>query len=252
MNYIIEVNKVKDFYKNIENDKNHRYRSWEHCFNYFLKPKEEIEVDKACLHLSFYLASWGMYRGSSYLLQKDYLIHKILIEKVILSPKYRVLQTWDFINNNKENVTLLLDLKVKIKEHYAKEIIKSDGNKFTASDILITKIILGTFGCVPAYDRFFIYGLKLNQFDEFVKKFNTKFGFSFTDTSFNNLIKVYEANQKSIDKLSNEQRFDGKKYPIMKIIDMYFWQLGFDQSVKDEEEKKRLKALEKLQKKNNG
>ncbi|MFH1661746.1 MAG: hypothetical protein ABIA02_01460, partial [Candidatus Falkowbacteria bacterium] len=65
---------IRDFFKEIEGDDNHRYKSWEHCYNYFSLEDKEINKDIACLHLAFYLASWGMYRGSTFLLQKDYLI----------------------------------------------------------------------------------------------------------------------------------------------------------------------------------
>src|SRR5690606_15713744 len=49
-----------------------RYSSFDYCYNYFLKTdnlKEDME--KSCLVLAFYLASWGMLRGSSFLLQKS-------------------------------------------------------------------------------------------------------------------------------------------------------------------------------------
>jgi len=62
------------FYKEILDDQYHRYRSWEHCYSCFQRlqsSKSEENVDTATLHLAFYLASWGMYRGSSQLLQKD-------------------------------------------------------------------------------------------------------------------------------------------------------------------------------------
>jgi hypothetical protein len=37
----------------------------------------------ACLHLSFYLASWGLYRGSSFLLWKDYLVHHDMVNRIL-------------------------------------------------------------------------------------------------------------------------------------------------------------------------
>ena len=68
--------RASSFYKKIEDDKYHRYKSWEHCYRYFKKNKnKELNYDYAALQLAFYLASWGMYRGSSILLWKDYKIH---------------------------------------------------------------------------------------------------------------------------------------------------------------------------------
>src|ERR1700719_3146846 len=55
-----------------------RSRSWEHCFRYFHESNLQVllaDRHHAALQLGFYLASWGMYRGSSFLLQHDYTIH---------------------------------------------------------------------------------------------------------------------------------------------------------------------------------
>jgi len=236
MNIEIDVEKVRTFYKSIETDANHRYKSWEHCFNYFLQPRKEIDSDKAALHLAFYLASWGMYRGSSFLLQKDYLIHKKLIEDVILNPKYKKLHVWDFIHNNTENIKNLFLLKDDIKDYYNRNIIKQNGKNADVSDVLSTKIILGTFGCVPAYDRYFIEGLRLTD---------KKFGFTFNEDSFNNLINVYKNNKPSIDELSRKQKNYKHNYPVMKIIDMHFWQIGSEKLVAEAEMKKQRKKKEK-------
>src|ERR1700724_165165 len=49
-----------------------RDRSWEHCYRYFRSADASTirkDHDQAALQLGFYLASWGMYRGSSFLLQ---------------------------------------------------------------------------------------------------------------------------------------------------------------------------------------
>lgn len=57
-----------------------RYASFDYCFNYFQQFKDdktlpdmadEAHMQLSCLHLSFYLASWGMFRGSSFLLEKS-------------------------------------------------------------------------------------------------------------------------------------------------------------------------------------
>jgi hypothetical protein len=56
----------------------HRYRSWEHCYRYFRQvggtAREVIaaDPDHAALVLGFYMASWGMYPGASFLLRFDY------------------------------------------------------------------------------------------------------------------------------------------------------------------------------------
>lgn len=65
-----------------------RYRSWEYCYEYFLRDRQQIDIKDACLNLAFYLASWGMYRGSSFLLQQDYIIHDLAVNKILSQKKY--------------------------------------------------------------------------------------------------------------------------------------------------------------------
>ena len=86
-----------------EGSPNSRYKSWEWCHRAFLEGKDRYSklsekeksdvVDYLSLHLGFYLASWGMYRGSSFLLQRDYKTHKSVVEE-ILKDDYDIL--WDF------------------------------------------------------------------------------------------------------------------------------------------------------------
>ena len=80
-----------EFYNDLKADENGRYRSWEHCYSHFIKARgsQEVDYDYLSLQLAFYLASWGMYRGSSFLLQKDYKVH-IPVVKELLNEKYDV------------------------------------------------------------------------------------------------------------------------------------------------------------------
>ena len=89
------INQGLKFYNKLREDENGRYRSWEYCYKIFHDAHTSNNVDDdfidyLCLHLSFYLASWGMYRGSSFLLQRDYKVHKPVI-KILLEDKYNSL-----------------------------------------------------------------------------------------------------------------------------------------------------------------
>ena len=58
-NDIIET--VDKYLSSLLADEFHRYKSWDKCFEAFSNSDQmEIKV----LELAFYLASWGMYRGS--------------------------------------------------------------------------------------------------------------------------------------------------------------------------------------------
>jgi len=221
---------VKRFWRGLDSVENHRYKSWEHCYNFFKKVKgkklDEEELDLAQLHLAFYLASWGMYRGSSFILQKDYTIFKEIVVEV-LNEKYFPLWNIEDNLNQKEKLEILfvelyeslekilIGIRASVRNHPDFDgIEKRYLNEISEiSPTLLTKILLGTVGCIPAYDRFFISGLKSQNLQQ---KFNSK-------KSFNLMIEIYLDNKTELDLLMGE--FKG--YPLMKILDMHFWTLGY-------------------------
>ena len=219
------------FYKKIEKDENHRFKSWEHCYNYF--NGDSIEIDLACLHLGFYLASWGMYRGSSFLLQKDYKVHENAVREIVKS-EYKVLRGIELGCFTDEKIDILFGLKVGLKDKLndiyqnIKKTVDTKSNDRDATDTLITKILLGTLGCIPAYDRFFIIGIR--QSDLSYSTLNRK--------NFNELLDWCKNNKDEIQEISKEI-----KYPPMKIVDMYFWSVGeeFDSAKKVQEKKRNFK-----------
>lgn len=216
---------ILGFHKNLTLDSNHRYLSWEHCYSYFRKQLDinnHDHLDTAALHLAFYLASWGMYRGSSPLLWKDYRIHKPAIQK-LFEPQFKSL--WDLkFDDPAQDLTSakqIESLAEEIRSIYRGQITTVNGKpkpNFQPSDVLITKILLGTLGCTPACDRFFIDGFRHsklpysrfgNKFLMEVFRFYRKHGQIFLET------------QESVNKLGEVH------YPAMKLADMYFWQIGF-------------------------
>lgn len=207
---------VLKFHRQLSDDKNHRYKSWEHCFSYF--KNEAADVDTACLHLAFYLASWGMYRGSSFLLWKDYRIHKQVVQHLF---KNRHLQSIDLAKISEEEVNQIIVLITWIKNWYPNNIQRVNGKKknIHVTDTLATKILLGTLGCVPAFDRYFIDGLR----DRGIKYSRLK------SNNFTSIVNFYQKNESSFLRAQNEifER-TGQKYPPMKLVDMYFWEIGYE------------------------
>ena len=82
---------IKEFQQRLNTD-NSAELSWEHCYRVFGKARNNKpnDVDCLCLHLAFYLASWGMYRGSSFLTKRDYKVHEPVV-KEILKDEYNPL-----------------------------------------------------------------------------------------------------------------------------------------------------------------
>lgn len=63
--------------------------SWRYCYNAFSDPSATRE--SLALHLGFYLASWGMMRGSSFLREFDYTVHLPIVD-ILRSPDARQLR----------------------------------------------------------------------------------------------------------------------------------------------------------------
>ncbi len=103
------IDSATAFYNELRKDQYGRYHSWEHCYKCFNDARHvrKPDYDYLSLHLAFYLASWGMYRGSSFLLQKDYKVH-IPIVNELLKKKYDRLAGIDCEDLRDEDVLKLL------------------------------------------------------------------------------------------------------------------------------------------------
>lgn len=224
----MDVNTAKQmindyFYATLE-DEHGRYLSWRHCYNAFSENRNKTDaktVDYLALHLAFYLASWGMYRGSSFLLQKDYKVH-IPVIHIIQEEKYNALFGISAVDLCKEENLLLLDeISKRIKGAYADEMPSREGSVNHATETLVTKILLGTLGCVPAYDRYYIYG---------VKKYKISSG-QYNAMSVSNVAKYYCDNEDEFERLRMELSKCGTEYPPMKLMDMCFWQAAYIEGI---------------------
>jgi hypothetical protein len=139
-----------------------RYASFDYCFNHFqdhrvggrleaLADGDCLQV--SCLHLGFYLASWGMLRGSSSLLQRSVLQFAPLIEVIVEAEP--AVWSIDAHRYTRDEWSLLNDIRGRVRTALAPH---------QASDILVTKILLGVFGCVPAFDTYFRRGMGVTSF----------------------------------------------------------------------------------------
>lgn len=232
---------VTDFVSTFTNS---RYKSWEHCFLFFenevyKKDITEKTLDHASLHLAFYLASWGMMRGSTFLLQSDYKVHKDLIERVLLNPIYEPLWNFNFLNPSKAEIdnylSLLFDktsgIIYQVTNAYT---YNSQGEIGKPTDTLITKILMGTLGCTPAYDRYFMEGIAYVQNNS---KEDIKFVQRLSPDSLKALVEFVNRNKDELCFLNKKLDME---YPIMKLIDMYFWTIGLNEEI---ERKKNNKSV---------
>lgn len=205
-------------------DEHHRYRSWEYCYGYFRSARRDglaSDRDHAALQLAFYLASWGMYRGSSFLLQHAYTVHRRLID-LIANPRFTALWEADFGASETDTQFLptIRELIDGIRQAY-KPFAPASGSA-QPTDTLITKVVLGTFGCLPACDRYFIDGFKSQGLK-----------YSYLNDTFVERVRGYcQANLADLRReQTNIEENGGVRYPLMKLVDMYFWQIGYEQDM---------------------
>ncbi len=160
---MVDPEKYVGLYLQGREDPSKRYASWDHCFNYFRKAfvdqrltslTSTEELQTSCLQLGFYLASWGMYRGKASLLQMSAQALEPVIFEIVAAPK--VIWQMDVHLYDETTIGLLLDAAEGIRNALPKG----------STDTLVTKTMLGIFGNVPAFDRYFRKGIdsyRLNQ-----------------------------------------------------------------------------------------
>ena len=188
-----------------------RYASFDYCFNHFQSHSQAGRLDDlthgaplqlSCLHLGFYLASWGMLRGSSELLKRSARSFVPVIEALVAAP--RELWTLDVDGYSEETIAAILSFATTLRRTL-------HGG---ASDILVTKILLGTMGSVPAFDTNFRIG-----FD----------GATFCRKSLRRVHEFYNEHAEVVD-AHRERTLDfdtgvptERRYTRAKVIDMIFF-----------------------------
>ncbi len=212
---------IRTYFNETVKDSHGRYMSWRHCYNAFVENRNDADekmFDYLALHLAFYLASWGMYRGSSFLLQKDYKVH-IPVVRILLEKKYDPLVGISAEGLTEDaNLDLLEEVGERIRRAYAAEQPSFEGATNNATDTLVTKILLGTLGCVPAYDRYYVQA---------VKQYNISAGV-YSKESVRDVAVYYLSHKDEFESLREELSTCGTRYPAMKLMDMCMWQLAFE------------------------
>jgi hypothetical protein len=192
---------------------NERYASFDYCFNYFQSFRaagtvsalaSPANVELSCLQLGFYLASWGMLRGSADLLQKS---AKSLIPVIeVVARTESSLWGLDAHCYTESNIERLMRLANTIRQ-----------TQPSMSDTLVTKIMLGVFGSVPAFDANFKRGFRVATFGP---KALRKIGDFFQDHA-----EVINANRVPTLDFINGERTQ-RSYTRAKVIDMAFFVEG--------------------------
>lgn len=205
---------IADYLNDSMGQKNHRSLSWKYCYEAFgnVKKIDDANCDYLALHLAAYLSSWGMYRGTSFLLQKNYKVHIPVVE-IVLDDKYKSLRGISAAYLQKEkNLNLLNDISNRIRVCY--KMCAGTGNEAKATDTLVTKILLGTLGCVPAFDKYVVSALR--KTDGLSGNYNSD--------AVKKIACFYKDNKSIFEKIRKKL----VEYPPMKLMDMFLWKKGLE------------------------
>lgn len=208
-------------------------RSFDYCYNYFRTndgDRLKLDMEKSCMVIGFYLASWGMLRGSSFLRKKSAIYFEPLITYISALDK----EYWQFDVDKYDAITInkIYDLYQGIKN----KIVEGNAQHLT----LVTKVMLGVFGIVPAFDTNFKAFFKYLSDGQYGSS-------SFNKKTLEFIQQFYLDNQIEIDTLSaSTQTIDFKNgnptglyYTKARIIDMYGFIIGLRKQKEESERKKK-------------
>jgi len=212
-----------DRYEVIEDPKSKvaaRMSSFDHCYSYFQSAfvsrrqselANDVSIQSSCLHLGFYLASWGMYRASGALSEFSSARLSPVVQVIANAP----LQIWDLDVDrySTDSIKALIDFGERLRAEFPRGKGRA---KSKASDTLVTKALLGVFGNTPAFDTYFRSGMGCQSFNE---------------KSLNRVRSYFDKHRDAIEEARDPVcDFDGTpnkfRYTQAKVIDMIFFAKG--------------------------
>ncbi|AVK08043.1 MULTISPECIES: hypothetical protein [Pseudomonas aeruginosa group] len=200
-----------------------RLKAWEFLWEYIWDSRRSWDdlvapeqLDTTALHLGFYLANWGMFRGSSGLLQNSNLdLMKALARQLFGGPGPELfeLSLVDFaasaprLARNQELLETVLG---------AMDTLSS---RVSWTDTLKSKILLGVWGEFPALDRYYVAACRAL----YPRRAHLTRASGKTLTALHGLI---GAERLSFPRLETARQ--GLLYPTGRLADMAFFQYGLE------------------------
>ena len=190
-------------------DENLRGYAWYDC-NRSFDSNNRRSVDEKAKELFIYLANWGMVARGSFLMKHTWRILKGVVE-ILNDKKYEPLRNPEIVDIQ-NNIDLLFELKDKIDNE-----LRQFHNGREVSYTLISKILLGAFGCTVAYDRNVRIALSLTNLAS--QTFNKE--------SILALGKFYKTNEEEFENLRKKVK-ERTTYecPPFKLLDLGLWSVS--------------------------
>lgn len=201
-----------------------RTRSWDFCFNHFKSnPRPTDDIQLSSLQLGYYLASWGMLRGSSYLFTRTNARHYLDAIRVIEehNPDVNGLDAGDYADPHARRAILAAygDLR---------SVLLPEGGSHTT---LVSKVMMGVWGVIPSFDTYFIKGFRRLAEG---RKEETAFR-TVTDDSLTLLGQFYSDHRTEIDALTEQHttldfasgHLSSRTITGAKVLDMFGFGAGY-------------------------
>lgn len=209
--------------KSDDADSGGQARSFDHCWNYFRRtPHPADAMEASCYALGFFLASWGMYRGSTYLFRFTNASYLQRVVELIddRGAEFRQLDLDAYGTDPAAIIEAFHDVENAMWP-------RRPAHQPTV--VLRTKVIMGTLGFLPAFDQYFTAGIRSLYNHDRRPSFS-----SVNERSVRAMADVYTANHDVIDQLATtttytfgSDRRDGEAITKAKVLDMWGFQRGF-------------------------
>ena len=247
---------IKSFikrYADFSNGDTHRFRSFDLCYGYFCgeirsiiasheqrgasaeeKSKAlEPHLEESCVRLWAYLASWGMLRGSSGLLSHNYSVLTPVVRVIYNTPSaFWHIDADNYLNVSYDglhtNAQLVVAKYEEIESVFNRHNAPGNSVRISPTITLVTKIMLGVFGNVPAFDTNFSAALA-NAYRDLPRRFNEKLLRLVADF-YSSHWSAFDAFQIPVRTFA-EDNVDGLYYPKEKLLDQWGFSQGGDDDV---------------------
>jgi hypothetical protein len=219
---------VSGYYANIAGARYPRLMGWEFLWDWVQSNRKWEDLasrdrrQTTALHLGFYLANWGMLRGSSGLLNTNLDFFEDLVVR-LFDGKCVATGFWDttlkdFLPDASRHAEACdgFDAAVQTIAEFDPEIVSGTGT-------LVSKILLGLWGQTPALDTYFNAGLK-----DYLRSHPEDRVLDRTFPSSRTLSGVAGIVGRNGWRTPKYKTHHGQNpYPLGKIVDMAFFQHGW-------------------------
>ncbi|WP_153505468.1 hypothetical protein [Cumulibacter manganitolerans] len=190
--------------------------SWDYCYRWFnFDGRAPHDERRDCLELGYYLANWGMFRGSGVLMRTNLAALRNTIS--VIDSHHADMRDVDIVGSDDEWAAL--DATYEALESAL------PGNP---SPTLITKVMLGVWGCVPAMDTYVLAGIKdlrSRARKTGLETFNRRFYDYLSLLRHTHADEIEEHRNADLHSFG-EPSTSATRLPAGKILDMYLFQVG--------------------------